>query len=245
MLAYEENEIIANKQNPQRSGTEQAADLAKVFKLIKMLQQTYTVSNLPANRSPMKQIVAKVFADLYATNKLNLASNKRNSLIDFLSCLPAMIIRAATHSNIQAGFTTSGVIDEQEKRYPDFNKMFATYRRNPTEDEYKNYIKQFTHLLRVYKKDGYADDDTFEQLSFIQDHDIHNNIVHGDATINQESRQHAKCLTHPHQQLLRQEREDKMQAEIKQRSYEANAKVVDKFDSVNEVVKKLCLLQER
>ena len=37
---YKENKIIANKQNPARSGTEQAADLTKAFKIMHILQKT-------------------------------------------------------------------------------------------------------------------------------------------------------------------------------------------------------------
>jgi hypothetical protein len=39
--------VLINKQNPARSATEQAADLAKVFKLIKQLVKT--VIFLPIN----------------------------------------------------------------------------------------------------------------------------------------------------------------------------------------------------
>ncbi len=40
---YQENKIIANKQNVARSGTKQAADLTKAFKIMHNLQKTVTL----------------------------------------------------------------------------------------------------------------------------------------------------------------------------------------------------------
>ena len=47
---YKENMIVANKQNAARSGTEQAADLTKTFKIMNLLQNKVTVSNIPCDR---------------------------------------------------------------------------------------------------------------------------------------------------------------------------------------------------
>lgn len=40
---YVENKIVANKQNAARSGVEQPADLARVFKSIKRIQSEHTL----------------------------------------------------------------------------------------------------------------------------------------------------------------------------------------------------------
>jgi hypothetical protein len=64
--------VIINKQHPARSATEQAADLAKVFKLIKQVVKTITVADLPANQSPLKQAIATKFQELTSQGKLNL-----------------------------------------------------------------------------------------------------------------------------------------------------------------------------
>ena len=44
---FHENKITSNKQNNARSGKEQPADLTKKFKILKRIQQEYTVSNIP------------------------------------------------------------------------------------------------------------------------------------------------------------------------------------------------------
>ncbi len=51
---YAENKIIANKQNAACSGAEQLANLTPVFKIIKKIQHTHTVRDIPVDRCPMK-----------------------------------------------------------------------------------------------------------------------------------------------------------------------------------------------
>eukprot|EP00957_Ditylum_brightwellii_P202488 15330420-Ditylum_brightwellii.AAC.2 len=83
--------------------------------MLKTLEHKYTVADLPADRLPMKCIVTK-------GGKLNIATNKKNSLINFISIVPSMTTRAATQSNIQIGFTSRGIINKEFKQYPDFKK---------------------------------------------------------------------------------------------------------------------------
>eukprot|EP00957_Ditylum_brightwellii_P126534 9644342-Ditylum_brightwellii.AAC.1 len=75
-----------------------------------------------------------------------------------------MTTRAATQSNIQIGFTSDGIIDKEFKRYPDFNKMLATCRRNPIKEEYKKCINSFPYLFSKFETKCHSDDGFFEQL---------------------------------------------------------------------------------
>ena len=47
---YRDGMITANKQNPQRTGTEQPADLTKTFPVTKKLQKTNTLADVPTER---------------------------------------------------------------------------------------------------------------------------------------------------------------------------------------------------
>jgi hypothetical protein len=58
---YAENKIIANKQNAARSGVEQPANLTPVFKIIKKIQHTHTVRDIPVDRCPMKRVISDMF----------------------------------------------------------------------------------------------------------------------------------------------------------------------------------------
>ena len=55
------NKIIANKQNAARSGVEQPADIMPVFRIIKKIQPTHTVRDIPVHRCPMKRLISDMF----------------------------------------------------------------------------------------------------------------------------------------------------------------------------------------
>ena len=64
LALYAEHKICACKQNAARSATEQAADLAKLFKIMQNLQQTVTVSDIPIDRHPLKRLLNNKFDTL-------------------------------------------------------------------------------------------------------------------------------------------------------------------------------------
>ena len=96
MQSYSESLICVNKQNTTRSGTEQVTDLTKTFKIIPLLQKSMSVTNVPMDNHPMKRFIANVFKDLQSKQKINLNQNKKDALIDFISCIPEMTTRAVT-----------------------------------------------------------------------------------------------------------------------------------------------------
>ncbi len=58
---FTENKIIANKQNAARSGVEQPADIMPVFRIIKKIQPTHTVRDIPVHRCPVKRLISDMF----------------------------------------------------------------------------------------------------------------------------------------------------------------------------------------
>jgi hypothetical protein len=54
---FRENKIEVNKQNPARTGVEQPADLARVFKVIKNMIKKHTVSKVDPSNHPLKRIL--------------------------------------------------------------------------------------------------------------------------------------------------------------------------------------------
>ena len=81
---YEENGIIFNKLNAASSAVEAAADRCAVFRIIKKMLPTHTVST--SRRSSMKARVEKAFKSDKLCG-LTLSHNKYHSLIDFISIL--------------------------------------------------------------------------------------------------------------------------------------------------------------
>ena len=80
--------------------------------MLKKLEDTYTVSDLSADRCPMKRIVQQAFVKLHEEQRLDLKENKKKSLIDFVASIPAMVTKTATRDNIQYGFIANGLVDE-------------------------------------------------------------------------------------------------------------------------------------
>ncbi len=133
---FTNNKVIANEQNASPSGVKHPADLARVFKLIKNMLPSHTVKNILAERCPMKALMLDAFKD--KLEHLNLAPNKRNSLIDFISSLSVMATKACTVKIIQHGFIEAGMIDAENLQYTEFDKIIATCRWSPSVEEYKN-----------------------------------------------------------------------------------------------------------
>ena len=87
-----DQKVIANK---QWTAVEQAADLAKVFKVINNGARRHTITDIDPSRHPMKMKVTIAFQS-DEMKCLNLNFKKTGSLIDFISVLPAIATKAAT-----------------------------------------------------------------------------------------------------------------------------------------------------
>jgi len=62
---YRDKMITACKQNPQRTGTEESADLTKTFPIMQYLQQTITLQDGPIERHPMKRAISNQLLKLF------------------------------------------------------------------------------------------------------------------------------------------------------------------------------------
>ena len=72
---FHNNKVITKKHNKSRIGVDQAADAAEVFLMLKKLEDTYTVSDLPTERCPIKRIVQQKFIKLYQEQRLDFKAN--------------------------------------------------------------------------------------------------------------------------------------------------------------------------
>ena len=132
---FAENRIIANKQHASASGAEQPADLAKVFKLLRVLLPHYTCAHLSVDECPIKKLVLEAFEDDILCG-LKLSPTKKNSLVDFISVLPEVLGKCCTAVHVKHGFLENGTIDRQARRFPSWNGILATCKRNLPVDEY-------------------------------------------------------------------------------------------------------------
>ena len=201
---FSENKIIANKQNAARSGVEQPADLAKVFKLLKKTLDESSVKNLHADRHAMKRKITNAF-ESDGLKYLNLKTSHRNAIVDFIAVLPSAATKSATVENIMHGFFESGIIDRESHRFPVLRKILATCRRNIELSEFNKIKDVFPEFLNLVNEHGRIPEQNFDNHDFAKDKDGQGRDVLREAGISQESQQRAKCLTHQYQVGLRTE----------------------------------------
>jgi hypothetical protein len=175
------NKVIANKQHASWLGVEQPADLAKVFKLIKHLLPSHMVKNIPAERCPMKALKLDAFKD--NLEYLNLASNKRHSLIDSKSTLSVMATKACTVKIFEHGFIKTGMIDGDNLRFPVFDKINATCRWSPSVKESKNIENNINTFIHETCENGHISEEVYDGLNIVRDRDSMGCEVMRDATI--------------------------------------------------------------
>ena len=93
----------------------------------------------------------------------------------------------------------------------------------------------FCHLYKLYLDQGNITDDQLESFGFSKDVEIMGNKTRWDATITQENRQRAKCLSHIHQIELRQERIYCANVEATKEKMKDQANLIDKVESNKKV----------
>ena len=172
LILYQENLICACKQNAARSGTEQWADLTKVFPMMQKLQRTISVSDVPVELHPLKCLITEQLQNLADEGRLKLKPSKKHAIIDFVASTPEMTAKSATRNGILHGGLENGMIDRNTKSYPDFDVMLATCKLDPTDEEYKLCIDSFPYLFKSYLENGHVEDEVFERLGFPMDKDV-------------------------------------------------------------------------
>jgi hypothetical protein len=156
----------------------------------------HMVKNIPAERCPMKGLMLDAFTE--KLDHLNLAPNKRHSLVVFISSLSVIATKACMVKNIQHGFIEAGMIDAENLRYPVFDKIIATCRRNPSVEEYKNIENNMNTIIHESCEFGHISEEVYDRPNIVRDRDSMGCKVMQDATITRESYQCTKCLTHKH-----------------------------------------------
>ena len=77
-----------------------------------------------------------------------------------------MTTKAVTRNDIIHGSVENGMIDFENNRFPDFNNILATFRKDRAVEEYKLCETHFPYLLQKYMDDVHVDDAKFEELGF-------------------------------------------------------------------------------
>jgi hypothetical protein len=102
-------------------------------------------------------------------------------------------------------FIQNGMADSITNIFPDYDMLLATCRMDPRTAEYELTETSFPRLIQEQFDHGHIPDSILEEIGLPKDRDMTGKEVRRDATITQEARQRAKCLTHKHQVSLRKE----------------------------------------
>ncbi len=189
--------IIDCKGNPARTGTEQAADLSPVFRILNKMQKIRTMKD---QTSALKQTILSAFSN---ESRLVLSKKKRDSVVDFISTLPNNLAKAATADNIRSGFIANGFIDRISRRVPDFDAIIGTLGRSIKKEEYEMIVESFPRLCREMIDKGQIKEDLFDELGYPQDLDMYNVVVPQNDEISNEVQNRSKVLSHEEQRAER------------------------------------------
>jgi hypothetical protein len=85
--SFTNSKIIANKQNPQRTGVEQGLDLNTGMKDLNHKLANRTVANIDPSLLPFKSTIINALKEAESQG-LSLKANKKKALIDMLTVLP-------------------------------------------------------------------------------------------------------------------------------------------------------------
>ena len=100
------------------------------------------------------------------SGRLILKPSKKNTIFGFFASVPAMTAKAANRNNILHVLLENGMIDNKFFRYPEFDKILATCKLDPTNSEYKLCVDSFHHLFKKHFTKGGEVDEEFEWVRF-------------------------------------------------------------------------------
>jgi hypothetical protein len=237
--------VTVCKQNAGRTGVEQPADLAPVFKLFKQYI---------ANTSSLDKHVTKAFRDKLAKafktdpnlGRLKLKSTHHNALLDFLAICASAATKACSLANVIKGFTESGLLDEETNRFPVLAKILATCKRpqgleTSVVDKVSNDLPS---LLREVDEKGRISEKWFDHHDYPRDQNEKGEDVLRTDSNTQEHMQRSKVMTHEYQVESRL-------ANIRAKIAKKRSKLVTEneehealVEMNRKVVEKLCTLAE-
>jgi len=233
-LIFKENKIVSNKHAAATSGVQQPCDLASTHKSQRALIQSFMASDfMTMNNEIGLRWIDEAFELAWSEHGLELGGNKRSLMREFLICLPEVMVRAFAKASVMKGFVLSGMLDEEQKRWPDFNAILGTSSRELTMDEYDLIERTFPALHAIQKRKGQIEESDFDEHGFPQDVCSSGTTpVNRDCTC--ERFQRAKTLNHEWQVELRNSRIRKVQEKRDDAERKGNAAIAGYLDKNEE-----------
>ena len=202
------NKIITCKHSASRTSVEQACDRCPVFRSLKKISRSITNESVP--HLGLKGLISRSLTREQKDCRLKLPTTKYNALVDFLSCYPTILSRAAPHDSTGAGFVSNGMLDDLTYCYPDLYKILQTCKTFKYTNEMEELVRSnFAELYEEQIRAGILSDNFMEGFGFLRDRDFNGNEIRRISEC--ESWQRAKCLSCTYQRDLRKRKLDTYQ----------------------------------
>ena len=193
---------IKNKQSVKRTGVEQMADVSVIFKDLKACEKSTTLIDVPFDS--LSGYCNTVFKSLFNEGVLKLKNQKSFVLHDFLARVPYMLEKTRTSNKIFDGFVSVGMLDKQDRTWPDLDCILKTKRKAISLSE-RDFIKKcFPKLYNLTMKLGYVPERVYDELNFPLDM-AGNKVFFRPHGIEAEWMQRSKQLTSHFQILARKD----------------------------------------
>ena len=231
--------MTLNKGNAARTLVEQADDLGPIFKLLHQKLPMRTMIHILPEDSPLKKMLFEAFDTGELASILNLASTKRDTIVDFIMCYLEVMTEIASAHNVQAGFIENGALDPTHQRMPTLNGILATCKRNISVEEQQNIIDNFDEIFQSFEKNGCMPESVHDAVGIANDLDPHGQVVRREADANREHLQRCKCMNHPQVITERNELQSKSNNKQLESMQKANAKFMEKVLAYNNSIQKI------
>jgi hypothetical protein len=220
-----EQQIASFKHNASRTATEQACDQADTMPEINR-QERKSTNKGATTASPLKKEIQRAFKRVEEKYGLNLASLKKETLVDHFSRYPRIIAVAGTIERNSVGFERTGMKDRVSKEVPDLKVMIKeTLRRPVTKKEWGLVLDNFVDLLKIMLEKGHIDDEEFLKRGFPADRNLNGEEVHRTSSMAQEHMHRAKIMDHQHQIAKRRDVLEKLLEKERQSLAKTKAKI--------------------
>jgi len=161
----------------------------------------------------LKRIVTDELMKHKKRGKLKLSATKHSALIDFLSCFPSILSKAAPYDTAAAGFLDNGMVDSKLFSYPDLHTLIGTYKTIKFRTEVERIVNNnFNKLCEERLRAGQLPDTSMESFGFCLDTHYEGDWVMRVSEC--EAWQREKCMSATYQRDLHKSKMESYKAAI-------------------------------
>ena len=201
-----ELKVIACKHASSTSAVQQMADIGRQFAIFKAACKTTTAINVPSGFGLKGEIEYELDC-LQASGKLILKLPSKKAIIDHIVSCPEIYGKAMQPKTTRKSFVINRMMDEITHTYSDVYMIMKICKLQDYKKEYEDLLfNNFSELYQTMKLNGHIPEDVYDRLGFPADTNYAGEKVEKPDGISQQTRHHAKILSHILQCSKKEER---------------------------------------